>query len=89
MKKNRLIYLVTLALTLSLTACFDDEVGEYSFNATMEQPTNSDSSKNATFLIVLFIVFPFLQLTLLAYKIMKNVRCCPLSFLKIPKKIIF
>lgn len=34
-----------MAMTLAMTACHDDEIGEYNFNATMEQPTSTDSSK--------------------------------------------
>ena len=45
MKKTKLTYLITLATMLTLAACHDDEVGEYNFNATMEQPTSTDSSK--------------------------------------------
>ena len=34
-----------MMLALGLTACHDEEQGEYSFNATMEQPTSTDSTK--------------------------------------------
>ena len=45
MKRRNIFIMATMLLTMGLTACHDDEVVEVSFKASLEQPTNADSSK--------------------------------------------
>ena len=45
-KNMKRIYIFLTALAaLAMTACHDEELSEFNFNATLEQPTTSDGSK--------------------------------------------